>query len=74
MMHQKAKDRLVRWIKSAPSEEARDFYLDHYADCLLRATEWDAQQWGFNPDTWMARERAILQGRGGVNYPEELAA
>ena len=42
-----AADRISRKILEAKTPEDRDFYLDQYADCLLRATEWDGQEWGF---------------------------
>lgn len=46
--------------------------LDQYADGLLRATEWDAEQWGFDPQKWMIRERLTMAHRGGHNWPTEV--
>lgn len=46
--------------------------LDQYADGLLRATEWDAEQWGFSSEKWMRRERVILAHRGGRDWPTEV--
>lgn len=34
-----------------------DRLLDEWGDYMLRATEWDAQYWGFDDGTWMVQER-----------------
>jgi hypothetical protein len=70
MMHEKARARYIERIKAAAGPQ-RDFWLDQYADVLLRATEWDADQWGFDPDRWMDAERAQLRTRGGRDHPRE---
>lgn len=49
-----------------------DWWLDQYADGLLRATEWDANQWGFHSDKWMEAERAEMAKRGGADWPSEI--
>lgn len=85
MLHEKAAARYHERIRQFadcrnhpdPSESARahqhlDWWLDQYADSLLRATEWDADQWGFDPDRWMEAERVELARRGGEDWPKEL--
>lgn len=73
MMHEKAsarqRERIAKAVADAP--ETVDFWLDQYADSLFRATEWDADRWGFDPDRWMEAERAELAARGGSDYPAE---
>jgi hypothetical protein len=59
-------------VRRADARRALDTWLDAYADSLLRATEWDAGQWGFNPDKWMAAERVQLASRGGCHWPREV--
>ena len=72
MMHAKAVARYHREIIAALGDPAAlDRALDLYADSLYRATEWDADQWGFDPDRWMAAERSELAARGGAEYPRE---
>lgn len=73
VMHDKARLRLLMRIRNAPDAESRDAWLDLYNDSELRATEWDAQQWGFNPDKWQAIERAVIASRGGQDWPTEPA-
>ncbi len=70
-MHPRARNRMVVKIQVAATPYRRDLYLDQYADALLRATEWDADQWGFNPSRWMEDERAELAARGGRDWPTE---
>jgi hypothetical protein len=72
MMSEKAKARFVQLFQQAETPEIRDHYLDQYADCLLRATEWDADKWGFDPDRWFEKERFELANRGGCDYPKEV--
>lgn len=40
-----------------------DTYLDIWWDYTERATEWDADQWGFDPTRWMEKERAEMESR-----------
>lgn len=60
-----------------PEDAARakaevDMALDQYADSLLRATEWDADKWGFDSDRWMEAERVqMLEAAEGKTYPKE---
>jgi hypothetical protein len=72
MMHQNAKDRYrdiwlrcIRLAKAGNPEalELADDWLDMYNESNTHATEWDADQWGFDSDRWMERERLILQKR-----------
>jgi hypothetical protein len=71
MMHEKARKWHTDRIRDA-DPALRDYWLDMYANELLRATEWDARQWGFDPDRWQADERAQLMTRGGRNWPTEV--
>lgn len=59
MMHQKARDGLFEDIRKA-TPERRDYYLDLYLKWRDGVTEWDADQWGFDPDTWMWVERQLM--------------
>ena len=40
-----------------------DELLDRWIDLRMRASEWDAQQWGFDLDSWMRAERAEMAKR-----------
>jgi len=71
MMHDRASQRYRDRISKAAPEDV-DYWLDQYADVLLRATEWDASQWGFDPDRWMEADRAELASRGGRDWPHEV--
>lgn len=62
MMHRSARDRLFREIAEAKPER-RDHYLDQYLDYRDLATEWDADQWGLQPDDWMWEERQEMERR-----------
>ena len=59
--HEKAKQRYYAMIRQDP--EHADYWLDQLFDALTRATEWDADGWGFNPTTWMEKERALMRSR-----------
>jgi len=85
VMHERAAERQRARLRLAaedlanasPDRVARarrdmDVWLDYYADSLLRVTEWDADQWGFDPDRWMEKERVELTKRGGQNWPREV--
>lgn len=39
-----------------------DQVLDEWYDIQYRATEWDADMWGFS-ESWMARERSYMNKR-----------
>jgi hypothetical protein len=72
-MHTKAKARYEAMLRDAlPWPSQVDILLDQYADSLLRATEWDAGRWGFDPDRWFAAERVQLARRGGTDWPREV--
>lgn len=71
-MHEKARQRYFRNIAGATTPEGRDSHLDRYIDAWMRVTEWDAGQWGFDPDRWMEAERVELAGRGGTDWPVEV--
>jgi hypothetical protein len=73
MMHEKSKARQEAQLRDClPYSDRFAEALDRYADSLLRATEWDAMQWGFDPDKWMARERLTIAHRGGRDWPAEV--
>lgn len=40
-----------------------DYWLDRWLDLTTRATDWDAQAWGFDPVRWMCAERARMDIR-----------
>ncbi len=56
----KALARIVENIRAHPG--STDYWLDRWLDLTLRATEWDAELWGFDP-RWMAVERAAMTNR-----------
>lgn len=51
-----------------------DRWLDEWITYQFMATEWDADQWGFDTDQWMRKERkrmsehAMIKGRDGRWY------
>jgi hypothetical protein len=59
--HPKALERYARMIRTNPTNA--DFWLDEWIDATTRATEWDADQWGFDPDRWMLAERLEMDQR-----------
>jgi hypothetical protein len=59
--HQKSLERIARNIREHPG--SADYWLDQWIDVTTRATEWDAEHWGFHPDKWMAAERLELEQR-----------
>lgn len=48
---------LEQKLKGTDNRLIQDRLLDIWVDYRDRATEWDADKWGFNPDRWMKRER-----------------
>ena len=84
MMHQVAADNLRKRfgvITACAKETAGDrrsmlrhvdMLLDQYLDWSTRATMWDADQWGLDPDHWLKKERQQLAARGGRDWPSEV--
>jgi hypothetical protein len=70
-MHEKPRLRIETRIREA-EPDAVDAWLDLYYDSAHRATEWDADRWGFNADRWMQAERAVIANRGGKDWPTEI--
>lgn len=48
--HEKTYDRLTASLKATLDPAQRDALLDEWVDIRDRATEYDADQWGLNPD------------------------
>jgi hypothetical protein len=66
MMHEKARQRFEGMLRDAlPWPGQVDILLDEYADNLLRATEWDADQWGLPTPEMRTHLGAILSKAGG---------
>lgn len=61
--HPNAFERLADRLRRTKVPFVRDQLLDQWLDFRDRATEWDAKQWGFNPDKWMSKERAEMKKR-----------
>ena len=59
--HPKARARITAAILRDPKNI--DLYLDLLYDAMCRATEWDAEKWGFDPDRWMAEQRVLMERR-----------
>lgn len=47
-------------LQASGNRQLQDGLLDIWIDVRDRATEWDADHWGFNPDRWMQKERAAM--------------
>lgn len=82
--HQNSRDRIFRelarvtdprFVEAVGRVDVRrlaDQLLDQYLQYENQATEWDAAQWGLDPDGWMRHERqAMVQLAGGQLYPTE---
>lgn len=66
MMHEKAKARYESMLRDClPWPRQVDIVLDQYADSLLRATEWDADQWGLPTEEMKTPLGVILSKAGG---------
>lgn len=61
--HPKAYAGLAERLAATADPVTRDALLDAWLNYRDRATEWDASQWGFDPDRWQERERAQLAAR-----------
>lgn len=75
--HPKALNRirgnLTRLVQAGASMAHIDEQLDQMTDAVSRATEWDADFWGFDPTRWMAAERVELVNRAdGATWPREV--
>lgn len=53
-------DQAIREAIARRDPNAVDELLDRRYDAEYRATEWDADQWGFDPDRWCETERVQL--------------
>jgi hypothetical protein len=74
-MHKDAAQRYHELISEAPDLATREHWLDQYADALLRATEWDADQWGLPTEEMKTPLGAILSKAGGEQaelWPREV--
>lgn len=64
--HQRALDRMDERLRIATTDPTSawagsvDKLLDQRWDVMHRATEWDAEKWGFDPDRWCEAERVQL--------------
>lgn len=54
---------LADQIRNTTDPGRRDELLDQWVDIRDRATEWDADQWGFAPDDWEKRVLATMDGQ-----------
>ncbi|MFF4791882.1 hypothetical protein ACFY2M_19435 [Streptomyces sp. NPDC001276] len=61
--HPRAFQRLANQLAATTDPAKRDVLLDEWLDVRDRATEWDADQWGLNPDGWCLKERAAMDDR-----------
>lgn len=61
--HPRAFWRLAEELASATDPGRRDELLDEWIDYRDRATEWDADRWGLNPDFWCLKERDEMDRR-----------
>ncbi|MFF2571065.1 hypothetical protein [Streptomyces sp. NPDC058084] len=53
--HPAAFANLAARLRRTRNPVRRDQLLDIWLDIRDRATEWDARQWGFDPETWARR-------------------
>lgn len=66
-MHELARKRYEQMLRECRRPELVDALLDQYADSMLRATEWDADQWDLPTTEMLAPLGAILSKAGGRN-------
>ena len=52
-------------VRLAKEKDRRviDALLDQWNICTYGATDYDSEKWGFNPDTWMKADRAMMESR-----------
>lgn len=60
---------LARMMRNRAEHPDSDYWTDRIIDVMTRATEWDADRWGFTTDTWMAAERAEMGRRADAVGP-----
>lgn len=61
--HPDAFARLAERIRRTENMSVIDSLLDQWLVYKNLATDWDAQQWGFDSQRWMRKERAELAKR-----------
>lgn len=71
--HPDAFARLERDLTRTRDRKIQDELLDKWIEYKKLATEWDGAQWGFEPDTWMSKERAEL-GKRSQSVKDETDA
>ena len=62
-------DAAIRKCIELGRRDVIDGYLDIRYDFTERATEWDADFWGFDPTRWMAKERMELARTSNAPIP-----
>jgi hypothetical protein len=62
--HEEAITRLRDKAANAKTREEQNHWLDLILDYTQNATEWDADQWGLDPDRWMEAERDEMEHTG----------
>lgn len=62
--HPLAFQRIAKDLTATTNPDRRNELLDEWLDARDRATEWDADQWGFDPDGWCLKERTEMERRG----------
>lgn len=58
--HPKAYALLAERLATTTDPTTRDQLLDKWLEYRQLATNWDASQWGFDPDRWQARRLTEL--------------
>jgi hypothetical protein len=61
--HPSAIERLLLLLSEATDSGVVDELLDRLNEAHNLASEWDAGQWGFHPNTWMFKERNEMERR-----------
>lgn len=70
--HPDAFARLARDLTRTKDRVIQDELLDKWLDYLYLATAWDAEQWGFDPEGWMQKERAELCSRAMPSVSDKV--
>ena len=70
--HPRAFQCIARELAAATNSDRRDELLDEWLDYRDRATEWDADRWGFTPDLWCLKERDEMERRA-ANTEEAIS-